>query len=44
MWDKYRDYQAAVLMPGLSAGQRRLLFDAAVEQLDLPLPSGEKVN
>jgi len=44
IWDKYRDYQAAALMPGLSAGQRRLLFDAAVEQLNLPLPSGEKVN
>ena len=44
IWDKYRDYQTAVLMPGLSAAQRRLLFDAAVEQLDLPLPAGDKVN
>jgi hypothetical protein len=44
IWDKYRDYQAAVLMPGLSPGQRRLLFDAGVEQLDLPLPAGEKIN
>lgn len=44
IWDKYRDYQDAVLMPGLSAGQRRILFDAAVEQLDLPLPSGDKLN
>jgi hypothetical protein len=44
IWDKYKDYQTAALMPGLSAGQRRLLFDAAVEQLNLPLPSGDKVN
>jgi hypothetical protein len=44
LWDKYRDYDSAVLEPGISAGQRRLLFDAAVEQLDLPLPSGEKIN
>jgi hypothetical protein len=44
IWDKYRDYQEAVLMPGLSGGQRRLLFDAGVEQLDLPLPAGEKIN
>jgi hypothetical protein len=44
IWDKYRDYRAAVLMPGLSAGQRRLLFDAGVEQLALPLPAGVKVN
>lgn len=44
IWDKYRDYQSAVLTPGLSAGQRRLLFDAAVEQLDLPLPAGDPVN
>jgi hypothetical protein len=44
IWDKYRDYQSAVLMPGLSAGQRRLLFDAAVEHLDLPLPAGERIN
>jgi hypothetical protein len=44
IWGKYRDYRAAVLMPGLSPGQRRLLFDAGVEQLSLPLPAGEKVN
>ncbi|HUE14418.1 MAG TPA: hypothetical protein VMR25_09665, partial [Planctomycetaceae bacterium] len=42
--DKYRDYQAAVLMPGLSAEQRRLLFDAAVEELALPLPPGESAR
>ena len=41
--EKYRDYQSAVLLPGLSPEQRRLLFDAAVEQLALPLPTGEKV-
>jgi hypothetical protein len=44
MWDKYADYRAAVLMPGLSAGQRRILFDAAVEKLSLPLPAGEKID
>ena len=44
LWDKYRDYQTAVLEPGISAAQRRLLFDAAVEQLDLPLPAGDKIN
>jgi hypothetical protein len=43
-WDRYRDYQTAVLMPGLSDGQRRLLFDAGVEELGLPLPAGERVN
>ena len=41
VWEKYRDYQVAVLMPGLSPEQRRLLFDAAVEKLALPLPGGE---
>jgi hypothetical protein len=44
LWDKYRDYETAVLEPGISAGQRRLLFDAAVEQLDLPLPAGDKID
>lgn len=32
----YRDYRVAVLQPGLSPTQRRLLFDAAVAALDLP--------
>jgi hypothetical protein len=41
IWVRYRDYQIAVLMPGLSPEQRRLLFDAAVEKLALPLPGGE---
>jgi hypothetical protein len=44
VWNKYADYRTAVLMPGLSAGQRRILFDAAVEQLSLPLPAGEKID
>lgn len=44
VWDKYADYRAAVLVPGLSAGQRRILFDAAVEKLSLPLPAGEKID
>ncbi len=40
IWDKYRDYQVALLLPGLSPEQRRLLFSAAIEQLALPLPAG----
>jgi hypothetical protein len=35
-----RDYQQAVFEPGLSPAQRRLLFDHALEELDLPLPGG----
>ncbi len=31
--NRYRDYRRAVLEPGLSPGQRRLLFSAAVETL-----------
>lgn len=31
----YRDYHAALLEPGLSPGQRQLLFDAAIASLDL---------
>ncbi len=37
----YRDYRAAVFEPGLSPEQRRLLFDGAMERLELPLPRGE---
>ncbi|MBI4623247.1 MAG: hypothetical protein HY736_08520 [Verrucomicrobia bacterium] len=37
----FRDYRVAVFEPGLSLEQRRLLFDAALERLDLPLPRGE---
>ncbi|HEY0968591.1 MAG TPA: hypothetical protein VGD88_14460 [Opitutaceae bacterium] len=40
LWEIYRDYQHAVLEPGLSPAQRRLLFDGALEQLELPLPGG----
>ncbi|HEY4300530.1 MAG TPA: hypothetical protein VGM73_06645 [Candidatus Didemnitutus sp.] len=43
-WARYREYQEAVLLPGLSPQQRRLLFDAAVEVLSLPLPAAEKTN
>lgn len=35
------DYRLAAFEPGLSVEQRRLLFDAAIEQLGLPLPGGE---
>ena len=35
------DYRLAVFEPGLSPGQRRLLFDAVVENSELPLPAGE---
>ena len=34
-WRNYRDYQIAVLQPGLSPEQRRLLFDAALEKIAL---------
>lgn len=37
----YRDYRVAVFQPGLSAEQRRLLFDRVVERLELPLPRAE---
>lgn len=37
----YADYRTAVFQTGLSPAQRRLLFDAAIEQLGLPLPRGE---
>jgi hypothetical protein len=40
-WRYYEDYRSAVLKPGLTPEQRRLLFDGAVEQLGLPLPGGE---
>lgn len=39
--EAYRDYREAVFEPGLSPEQRRLLFDGAIENLDLPLPRGE---
>lgn len=37
IWDLYRDYEIAVLEPGLSPEQRRILFGAGLENLDLPL-------
>lgn len=37
----YRDYRVAAFEPGLSPEQRRLLFDAAIEDLNLPLPRAE---
>ena len=39
----HADYEHAVFLPGLSPGQRRLLFDAAIEALALPLPDGERI-
>lgn len=36
-----RDYRVAVFEPGLSPEQRRLLFDAAIEDMGLPLPRPE---
>lgn len=41
---QFRDYQHAVLTPGLSPAQRQLLFDAAVTQLRLPLPAGQRLR
>jgi aminopeptidase N len=43
-WQQYGDYQVAVFQPGLSPEQRRLLFDAAIENLALPLPGGERLH
>jgi hypothetical protein len=37
----FSEYRTAVFEPGLSPGQRRLLFDRVVERLDLPLPRGD---
>ena len=37
----YREYRQALFEPGLSPEQRRLLFDGAIERLELPLPRGE---
>ncbi len=38
IWRAYFYYRIAVLQPGLSPPQRRLLFDFALEQLLLPVP------
>ena len=40
----YRDYRTAMLEPGLLPAQRRLLFDAALQALALPLPFGDPVR
>ena len=42
LWDRYRDYHTAVLLPGLSPAQRQVLFEAGIDHLGLPLPVGEK--
>jgi hypothetical protein len=42
--EKYRDYRIALLEPGLSPAQRRLLLDAALQGLAIPLPSGESIH
>lgn len=39
----YKDYNIAMLMPGLSPGQRRLLFGAALVGLAQPLPGPERL-
>jgi hypothetical protein len=39
--EKYAAYRIALLEPGLSPAQRRLLLDSALQRLALPLPSGE---
>lgn len=40
-WPRYKEYEWAALLPGLSPEQRRALFDKAVAGLELPLPGGE---
>lgn len=40
--DLYREYRLAIFQPGLSPEQRRLLFDGAIERLQLPLPGGKR--
>jgi hypothetical protein len=38
LWNQYREYDTAVLQPGLSPEQRRLLFGAALMKLDVQIP------
>ncbi len=38
VWSNYRYYYLAVFEPGLSIEQRRLLYDYALEKLEIPLP------
>lgn len=42
--EQYTDYRTAIFEPGLSAAQRRLLLDAALQGLALPLPSGKPMH
>ncbi|PTX96411.1 hypothetical protein DB354_07030 [Opitutus sp. ER46] len=39
LWRQYRDYEDAVLLPGLAPAQRRMLYDAALVKLDQQTPS-----
>ena len=39
----YRGYRIAMLEPGLSAEQRRLLLGAALVNMAQPLPAGEPI-
>lgn len=41
---KYRTYREALLQPALSPAERRLLFDYALQTLQLPLPTGEPIR
>jgi len=43
-WDRFRDCQTAVMMPGLSVGQRCVLFDAGIQRLGMALPAGERID
>jgi hypothetical protein len=40
-WPSFQDAYAAIFQVGLSAEQRRLLHDASIEDLKIPLPRGE---
>lgn len=42
--EQYRNYRLALFEPGLSPPQRRLLLDAALQELAIPLPSGEPIH
>ena len=43
MWEKFRDYQTAVLMPGLSPEHSASSsLTPAIEELGLPLPTGDR--
>jgi hypothetical protein len=42
LWYRYDDYRTAVLQPGLSPEQRRLLFDTGIGELKIPLPPQQR--